>query len=157
MDKCKLDADTFPPEVLFAKLKLLGRMFVFQQPVKLWKQEPAQEGGKRPKLWLFVFQLNQRQCCTDLSKGKAQTSIWGRSRHNPGSLVPWTAAFGWSHPRRLSGNGPTYQVQEMQVRSLRWEDPQKEMATHSSVLVWEIPWTEECGGLQSTGLESGTT
>ena len=109
MDKCKLDADTFPPEVLFAKLKLLGRMFVFQQPVKLWKQEPAQEGGKRPKLWLFAFQLNQRQCCTDLSKGKAQTSIWGRSRHNPGSLVPWTAAFCWSHPRRLSGNGRTYQ------------------------------------------------
>ena len=33
-----------------------------------------------------------------------------------------------------------------------WEDPlEKEMATHSSVLAWEIPWTEEPGGLQSTG------
>jgi len=104
MDKCKLDTDTFPPEVLFAKLKLLGRMFVFQQPVKLWKQEPAQEGGKMPKLWLFAFQLNQRQCCTDLSKEKAQTSIWGRSRHNPRSLVPWTTTFGWSLPRWLSSN-----------------------------------------------------
>ena len=35
-------------------------------------------------------------------------------------------------------------VQETQVRSLGWEDPlEKEMATHSSILAWEIPWTEE--------------
>ena len=39
-------------------------------------------------------------------------------------------------------------VQEMPVRSLGQEDPlEKEMATHSSTLVWEIPWTEEPGGL----------
>ncbi len=43
-------------------------------------------------------------------------------------------------------------VQEMQVRSLGQEDPlEKEMATHSSILAWKIPWTEEPGGLQSTG------
>ena len=42
--------------------------------------------------------------------------------------------------------------QEMQVLSLGWEDPlEEEMATHSSVLAWEIPWTEEPGGLQSMG------
>ena len=42
--------------------------------------------------------------------------------------------------------------QEMQVPSLGQEDPlEKEMATHSSILAWEIPWTEEPGGLQSTG------
>ena len=36
------------------------------------------------------------------------------------------------------------------VRSLGWEDPlEKETATHSSVLAWRIPWTEEPGGLQS--------
>ena len=35
-------------------------------------------------------------------------------------------------------------MQETQVRSLGWEDPlEKEMATHSSILAWEIPWTEE--------------
>ena len=45
-------------------------------------------------------------------------------------------------------------VQETRVRSLGWEDPlEKEMATHSSILAWSIPWTEEPGGLQSTGLE----
>ena len=42
-------------------------------------------------------------------------------------------------------------------RSLGWEDPlEKEMATHSSILAWKIPWTEESGGLQSVGLQSQT-
>ena len=38
----------------------------------------------------------------------------------------------------------------MLVQSLGWEDPlEKEVATHSSILAWRIPWTEEPGGLQS--------
>ena len=42
----------------------------------------------------------------------------------------------------------------MQVQSLGQEDPlEKGMATHSSILVWGIPWTEEPGGLQSTVLQ----
>ena len=45
-------------------------------------------------------------------------------------------------------------MQETHVRSLGWEDPlEKEMATLSTVLAWRIPWTEELGGLQSTGSE----
>ena len=41
-------------------------------------------------------------------------------------------------------------MQETQVQSLGWEDPlEKEMATHSSSLAWEIPWTEEPSGPQS--------
>ena len=45
-------------------------------------------------------------------------------------------------------NLPT--MQATQVRSLGQEDPlEKEMATHSSIFAWEIPWTEEPGGLQS--------
>ena len=40
-------------------------------------------------------------------------------------------------------------VCETQVQSLDWDDPlEKEMATHSSILAWRIPWTEEPGGLQ---------
>ena len=50
-------------------------------------------------------------------------------------------------------------MRETWVRSLGQEDPlEKEMATHSSILAWRIPWTEELGGLQSTGRkESDTT
>ena len=46
------------------------------------------------------------------------------------------------------------EMQETWVRSLGWEDLlEKEMATHSSNLAWEIPWTEEPSGLQSMGLQ----
>ena len=43
-------------------------------------------------------------------------------------------------------------IQEIQIQSLGQEDPlEKGMATHSSILAWRIPWTEEPGGLQSWG------
>ena len=42
------------------------------------------------------------------------------------------------------------ETQETWVQSLGWEDPlEEELATHSSILTWKIPWTEEPGGLQS--------
>ena len=42
--------------------------------------------------------------------------------------------------------------QETWIRSLGWKDPlENGMAAHSSILAWEIPWTEESGGLQSMG------
>ena len=45
-------------------------------------------------------------------------------------------------------------MQETWVRFLGWEDPlEKEIATHSSILAWEIPWTEEPGGLWSMELK----
>ena len=48
-------------------------------------------------------------------------------------------------------NPPT--MQEIRVLFLGWEDPLgKEMATHSNILAWKVPWTEEPGGLQSMGL-----
>ena len=48
------------------------------------------------------------------------------------------------------------ETQETQVQSLAREDPlEKEMATHSSILAWEIPWTEEPGG--SMGLQKSQT
>ena len=44
------------------------------------------------------------------------------------------------------------ETQEMQVQSLGWEDPlEKKMATHSSIVVWETPWTEDPDGLQFMG------
>ena len=45
-------------------------------------------------------------------------------------------------------------MQDTRVRSLGWDDPlEKEMATHSSILAWRIPWTEKPGGLQSMRLQ----
>ena len=48
-------------------------------------------------------------------------------------------------------------IRETWVRSPGWEDPlEKGMATHSSILTWRIPWTEEPDGLQSIGWQSQT-
>ena len=50
------------------------------------------------------------------------------------------------------------QMQETQVRSLGQEDPlEKGMATHFRILAWRIPWTEERGSLQSTGVPKSWT
>ena len=49
-------------------------------------------------------------------------------------------------------------MQETPVGSLGGEDPlEEDVATHSSILAWEIPWTEEPGGLQSMGLQKSWT
>ena len=61
-------------------------------------------------------------------------------------LMRWRAS---PVPQRVK-NLPA--MQETWVRFLGWEDPlEKEMATHSSILAWRIPWMEEPGGLQSMG------
>ena len=52
---------------------------------------------------------------------------------------------------------PLPTMRETWVQSLGWEDLlEKEMATHSSILAWKIPWTEEPGRLQSMGSQSQT-
>ena len=49
-------------------------------------------------------------------------------------------------------------MRETWIRSLGGEDPlEKEMATHSSILTWRIPWMEELGGLQSRGVTKSPT
>ena len=58
-------------------------------------------------------------------------------------------------PRGANGKEPAYQQRrQMQVLSLGMQDPLEEsMATHSNILAWRIPRTEEFGGLQSIGLQ----
>ena len=71
--------------------------------------------------------------------GERGTNISRRYRASWASLVAQTVK-----------NLPA--MQETSVPSLGWEDPlEKGMATHSSILAWEIPWTEEPGGLESMG------
>ena len=73
-------------------------------------------------------------------------------------LIQWAefvlvmvCVFSWASQVAQSGR-IHLPMQETQVQSLGWEDPlEEEMATHSSILAWRIPWTEEPGGLQSMG------
>ena len=70
-----------------------------------------------------------------------------------------SAGEGIGYPLQYSGASLVAQLinnlpamWETLVRSLGWENPlEKEMATHSSILAWRIPWMDEPGGLQSTG------
>ena len=49
-------------------------------------------------------------------------------------------------------------TRETQVQYLGWEDPlEKKLATHSSILAWRVPWTEEPSGLHSMGLQKSQT
>ena len=67
------------------------------------------------------------------------------------------AAMNIQLPMQLSQQSLTA-VQETWVQSLGWEDPlEKEMATHSNILVWRIPWTEEPGWLHSMGSQESDT
>ena len=75
-------------------------------------------------------------CCLDLFESK--------------KFMVQYAKKGTSLVAQMLKNLPA--MQETWVPSLGWEDTlEKEMATHSSIFVWRIPWTEEPGGLQSTG------
>ena len=60
--------------------------------------------------------------------------------------------FGFPSGSMVKNLPAVQEIQEMRVQSLGWEDPlEREMTTHSSVLAWIIPWTEEPGGLLSMG------
>ena len=64
----------------------------------------------------------------------------------------------WKKSKGFPGGSLVKNLPEMQVLSLDWENLlEKEMATHSSILAWRIPWTEEPGRLQSIGLQNSQT
>jgi len=66
--------------------------------------------------------------------------------------LPLVAKFKRGFSDGSVGKKPIHQCRR-QDQSLGWEDPlEKEMATHSSILAWEIPWRERNGGLQSMGV-----
>ena len=86
-------------------------------------------------------------------KGKSLSCVWLLA-------TPWIAAYQappsmeFSRQEYWSGVPlPSLAMQETWVQSLSRKDPLKGMVTHSSILAWTIPWTEESGRLQSTGLQ----
>ena len=80
-------------------------------------------------------------------------SPWGHKESDT------TERLHFHFPMWLSGKESAFQCSRCRRRGFhpRMEDPlEEEMATHSSILVWKIPWTDKSGGLQSTGLQSLT-
>ena len=86
----------------------------------------------------------------DVQGGLACRNSWGRKESDTTERLNWTELIpDIGLPRWLGGKDYTCQCKR--YHSIPgWEDPlEKETATHSSILAWEIPWTEEPGGLQS--------
>ena len=75
-------------------------------------------------------------------------------RKSAGAICTLAQLLKGSQVAQWVKNPPT--MQETRVPSLGQEDPlEEEMVTHPCILVWRIPWTEELGGLQSTGSQRG--
>ena len=85
--------------------------------------------------------------CQQASVSRREPLPAKRLQFADGSDADWA-----SQEAQMVKNPPAMRGTWVWVRSLGWEDPlQKEMATCSSILAWGIPWTEEPGGLESTG------
>ena len=100
-----------------------------------------------------------------LQVGKLQSAsllfVFPGARHRGAPVKEFTISLLFAPPRGASLVAQTVKnpsaMQETQVQFLGWENPlEKEMATHSSILAWRIPWTEEPGGLLFMGLQSWT-
>ena len=90
-----------------------------------------------------------------------QALFLGLGKHWTSKTDKIHTLMGWGFPGGTVGKEstclPMQETQELRVPSLGQEDSlEEEMATHSSILAWKIPWSEEPGGLQRMGLQSQT-
>ena len=100
---------------------------------------------------LFIFYLLWLSCLVHICRPLSVSSVLIYCKY----WLNTSYTFRASPVAQWVKNLPAMQqTQETQVQSLGWEDHlEKEMATHSSILAWKIPWTKESGRLQSMGLQ----
>ena len=110
----------------------------------------GREAGREPEVGLLVY-LNPFLCDAKSSQCFRESNILLRTKQN---LIQTHEDRGFPVVHTVK-NLPA--VQETGVPSLGWEDPlEKGMAIHSSILAWDIPWTEKPGRLQFVGAQSQT-
>ena len=119
---------------------------------KDWKQE--EKGMTEDEMvgwhhWLDGHEFEQAPGVGDGQGSLACCSPWGRKQLDTTEQLNWWRKRA-SHVAQTRKN--LLEMHEIRVQSLGWEDPvEKGMATHSSILAWRIPGTEEPGGLQYRG------
>ena len=90
--------------------------------------------------------------CLEITQIQSRVSLPSPDPGYYGHLAQHNSLMSGRLLMQLSGKESTCQCWRCGFDPLGWEDPlEKEMATHSSFLAWEIPWAEEPGGLQSVG------
>ena len=106
--------------------------------LSLGQEDPLEEGMATPSS-ILAWRIPWTE-----EPGGLQFIRSQRVRHNQATFTYKLPL--WLRQSRLPA------TQETWVQSLGWEDPlEEETATHSNILTWKIPWTEEPGGLQSMG------
>ena len=107
--------------------------------------------------FVFGYRRQWSGMCSKIFFSKKYLFIqlcWAR---HAGSLISVVICKGLPRGSAVKNLPAVQDVQETRVRSLGREDPLEEgMATHPTILLWRVPWTEEPGGLQSIGLQSQT-
>ena len=97
--------------------------------------------------------IQQKAHCLE----RCQMCWRGKTRCTVRILPVFISTYSSSRASQVVLMGKKHRKQERHGFDLGWEDPLKEeMAPHSRILAWRIPWTEESGGLQSIGLQSQT-
>ena len=163
------------------KVKSLSRVRLFTTPWTVAYQAPLPMGFSRQEYWsvlpclspkasgcdeipveLFrILKMMLWKCCTQYASKFGKLSSGYRTGKDQFSFQSQRKAM----PKNVQTTEQLSQMvkhlsamQETRVRSLGWGDPlEKEMAAHSNILAWKIPWREEPDGLQSTRLQKVTS
>ena len=126
-----------------------------------WKIPWAEEPGRLQSMALLRVRYDWTTSLSHIGEGNGNPFQCSCLENPRDGGAWWAAVYGVTQSQTrlkwlssLAAAAQTVKnlpaMQETQVQSLGWEDPlEKGMATHSNILVWEIPWTEEPGGLQS--------
>ena len=137
---------------------LMQRADLLEKTLMLGKTEGKRRRERQRMRWLDSITNSAAVSLSTPTDSEAREA-WGPAVH--GVAKNWTQLSNWVLSeaslvaQRLKRLPP---MRKTQVWSLGWEDPlEKEMATHSSILAWRIPWTEDPGRLQSTCLKEYDT
>ena len=147
----------WPPD---AKSWLIGKD---SDAGRLWAQEEKGTTDGEMAGWHHWLDGHESEWTPGVGDGQGALACcdsWGRKELDVTEPLNWTELNILSFPGGASSKEPACECRKHKRLRLNpeWEDPlEKGMATHSSILPWEIPWTEEPDGLQSIGSEECDT